>query len=101
MSFERIVKKIVPGLGAPDERAIADGTAEFQKLTGILDGALEGKEYLAGALSLADFALAAHYSVAGVAGLDVSPYPRARVWLGRMLARESMRRAIADGRANM
>jgi glutathione S-transferase len=98
VAFERIVKKLT-GQGAPDEAAIAVGTAEFGKLTAILDAALEGREYLAGTLSLADFNLAAHYSLAATCGLDLSPHPRVRAWLTRMLERDSMKRALADAQA--
>jgi glutathione S-transferase len=95
VSFERIVKKVT-GQGTPDEQAIAAGSAEFAKLTAILESELEGREYLAGGLTLADFALASHYSLAPMCGLDLAPYPRVSAWLARVLARDSMRRALAD-----
>ncbi|MDP9003087.1 MAG: glutathione S-transferase family protein [Myxococcota bacterium] len=98
--FERIVKKVA-GQGAPDETAIAAGTAEFAKLTAILDNALVGREYLAGALSIADFALASHFSLAETGGLDLGPYAHVNAWLSRVLARDSMRRALADAQAAM
>jgi glutathione S-transferase len=100
VAFERIVKKVT-GQGAPDEAAIVAGTAEFAKLTAILDHALAGREYLAGALSIADFALASHFSLAPTAGLDLGPYANVNAWLSRMLARDSMRRALADAQAAM
>ncbi len=100
VAFERIVKKLT-GQGAPDEAAAATGTAEFAKLTAILDSALAGREYLAGALSIADFALASHYSLSAVAGLDLGPYRHVNAWLSRVLARDSMRRALADAQAAM
>jgi glutathione S-transferase len=86
----------VTGRGVPDEAAIARGTAEFTRLTPILDSALEGREYVAGPLSIADFALASHYSLASTCGLDVTPHARVNAWLARVLARDSMRRALAD-----
>ena len=98
VAFERVVKKLT-GQGAPDEAAIAAGTAEFAKLTAILDAALAGREYLAGELSLADFNLAAHYSLASICGLDLVPHARVRAWLARMLERDSMKRALADAQA--
>lgn len=98
VAFERIVKKLT-GQGAPDEAAIAVGKADFTRLTAMLDAALEGRDYLAGTLSIADFALAAHYSLAATCGLDLSPYPRVSAWLGRVVARDSMRRALADAQA--
>jgi glutathione S-transferase len=98
VAFERIVKKLT-GQGAPDEAAIAAGTADFAKLTAILDAGLDGREYLAGSLSIADFALAAHYSLASTCGLDLAPFPRVNAWLSRVLARDSMKRALADAHA--
>jgi glutathione S-transferase len=98
VAFERIVKRLT-NRGAPDEAAVADGSAEFAKLTAILEEALDGRPYLAGALSLADFALASHYSLATMCGLNLAPFPRVSSWLERMLARESMQRALSDARA--
>jgi glutathione S-transferase len=100
VAFERIVKKLT-GQGAPDQALIDAGTAEFQRLTAVLDGALEGKEYVAGRLSLADFALGAHYTLAAPAGLDVAPYKRVSAWLERILARASMKRANAEAQGVM
>jgi glutathione S-transferase len=98
IAFERIVKKLT-GQGAPDEAAIAAGSAEFAKLTASLDAALEARDYLAGTLSLADFALASHYSLASMCGLDIAAYPRVNAWLARMLDRDSMKRTLADAHA--
>jgi glutathione S-transferase len=98
VAFERIVKKLT-GQGAPDEAAIATGSADFAKLSALLDGALEGRDYLAGTLSLADFALAAHYSLAPVCGLPLAAFPRVNAWLARVLGRDSMKRALADAQA--
>lgn len=95
VAFERIVKKLT-GQGAPDAAMIEAGTADFARLSGILDAALNGKEYVAGRLSIADFALASHYSIASTCGLDVTPFPRVNAWLGRILARDSMKQALAD-----
>jgi glutathione S-transferase len=98
VAFELVVKKLT-GQGAPDEAAILAGSAEFAKLTATLDAALDGRDYLAGTLSLADFALASHYSLAPVCGLDIAPYPRVNAWLARVLGRDSMKRALADAHA--
>ena len=95
VAFERIVKKLT-GRGEPDEAAIAAGTEEFGKLSEVLDRSLAKKEYVAGRLSIADFALASHYSIAESAGLDVTPFEHVHAWLGRMLARDSMKCALAD-----
>jgi glutathione S-transferase len=95
VAYERIVKKVT-GRGAPDAEAIAAGSADFAQLSAIMDAALEGREYLAQTLTLADFALAAHYSLAAMCGLDLEPHPRVAAWLNRMLGRDSMKRALAE-----
>ena len=92
--------KKLTGKGPPDEAAVVAGTAEFAKLTGILDAALaDGRPFLAGSLSVADFSLAAHYSVAPMGGLELKPYSHVNAWLERMFARDSMKRALADAKA--
>lgn len=97
VAFERIVKPWI-GRGAPDQALIDAGATEFAALTAILDGALAGRDHVAGPLTVADFALAAHYSLAAAAGLEVAPHRRVEAWLARMLERASMRRALADAR---
>ena len=92
VAFERIVKKLT-GQGEPDQAAIAIGTEEFGKLSVVLERSLENKQYLAGRLSIADFALATHYDIAEAAGLDVARHERVNAWLGRMFTRPSMKRA--------
>ncbi len=96
VAYEK-VKKQARRLGPPDAAVVAAGTAEFAATTAILDGALAGREYVAGPLSIADFALAAHYSLAGACGLELRA-PAVESWLARMLARDSMKRALSDAR---
>lgn len=100
VAFERVVKKLT-GQGEPDPSQIDAGIAEFAKLSAIFDAELGDREYVAGPLSLADFALASHYSLAATSGLDVAPYPNVSSWLSRLLSRPSMRRALADAHASM
>ncbi len=95
VAFERIVKKLT-GQGAPNEAQIAAGTEEFAKLSALLDRSLGDEEYLGGQLTIADFALASHYSITASCGLDVTPHARVNAWLGRMLGRDSMQRALRD-----
>jgi glutathione S-transferase len=97
VAFERIVKKLTGG-GEPDLSAIAAGTEEFAKLSAVLERSLGNKQYLAGRLSIADFALASHYSIAESCGLDLATHERVSAWLGRMLSRDSVKRALVDAR---
>jgi len=97
VAFERIVKKLA-GLGAPDEVAVKVGIEEFAARAGALERSLGTKEYLCGRLTIADFALAPYAALATSCGLDFEPYPRAKAWLGRMAARDSMQKTLAAAR---
>lgn len=99
VGFEKIIKRLT-GRGDPDPVVVAAASAEFESLTAILDASLAGREYVAGPLTLADFALAAHYSLVPACGLDVRGHGRVAAWLERMLARPSMRRALAEAESN-
>jgi glutathione S-transferase len=97
VAFERIVKKL-GGLGAPDEALVKAGIEEFATTAGVLEQSLGSKEYVCGRLSIADFALAPYAALTASCGLDFEPYPKAKAWLGRMLARDSMKKTLAAAR---
>lgn len=97
VAFERVVKKLA-GMGPPDEAMIAKGTEEFARFAKVLDESLAGKEFLCGRLTIADFSIATYAANTESCGLDFEPYPNARKWLGRMLARESIRTTLASAR---
>jgi glutathione S-transferase len=98
VAFERIVKP-ASRRGAPDQAQIDAGMAEVAEVSAVLDRELGTREYVAGRLSIADFALAAHYSLGPACGIDLSGFERLEAWLARMLARDSMKRALADAQA--
>src|SRR5262249_49783308 len=100
VAFENIVRRLTKR-GEPDLARIAEGTAEVDKLTQGLAAALAGREYVAGPLSLADFALGAHYSIAAAAGLELARHRRVESWLARLSARDSMKRALSDAQASL
>lgn len=97
VAFERIVKKLA-GLGAPDEAAIKAGTEEFAAVASVLDRSLEGKEYLCGRLTIADFASITYTALCESCGLGLAPYRNVQRWLGRMMEKESMKRTFAAAR---
>jgi glutathione S-transferase len=94
VAFERIVKKLV-GQGAPDEAVVKTGIEEFATTASVLEQSLGTKEYLCGRLTIADFALAPYAALTASCGLDFEPYPKAKAWLGRMTARDSMKKTLA------
>ena len=97
VAFERIVKKL-GGLGAPDEAVVKTGMEEFAVTAGVLEQSLGSKEYVCGRLTIADFDLAPYAALTASCGLDLGAYPRASAWLGRMLARDSMKKTMAAAR---
>ena len=97
VAFERIVKKL-GGLGAPDEAVVKTGMEEVAVTAGVLEQSLGSKEYVCGRLTIADFDLAPYAALTASCGLDLGAYPRASAWLGRMLARDSMKKTMAAAR---
>jgi len=97
VAFERIVRKL-GGLGAPDEAKVKEGIEEFAIVAAVLDKSVAGREYLTGRITIADFSIATYAAVCESCGLDFTPYANARTWLGRMLARDSIRKTLADAR---
>jgi glutathione S-transferase len=100
VAFQRLVKPMT-GQGQPDSKIVEEGSAEYARFAGVLDGSLGNKEYVAGRLSIADFILGSMFSIAATVGLEAAPFPKVNAWLGRVLARDSMRRALADAQAAM
>jgi glutathione S-transferase len=100
VAFERVVKPMT-GRGQADAAAIDAAAADYATFSGVLDTSLGSKEYVAGRLSVADFVLASVYSLAATVGLETAPFPRVNAWLGRVLARDSMKRVLADAQASM
>jgi glutathione S-transferase len=97
VAFERIVKKLA-GLGAPDEALVKAGIEEFAVTASVLEQSLGTKEYVCGRLTIADFCLAPYAAITESCGLDFGPYPNAKAWLERMVARDSLKKTLAAAR---
>jgi glutathione S-transferase len=100
VAFQRLVKPLT-GQGEPDPKIVEEGTADYTRFTGVLETSLGNKEYVAGRLSIADFILAAIFSIGTSVGLETAPFPKVDAWLARMLSRDSMKHALADAQAAM
>src|SRR5262245_52453874 len=86
LTFQRLVKKIL-NLGPPDEAVVAKATEAFHREARVLDAHLAKQSYLVGgALTLADFSVAATMTYAKEAELPVAPYAHLRDWLTRITA---------------
>lgn len=96
--FERLVKPRLMG-GEPDEAAVESGMKELAQWLPILDADLAGKDWIAGTLSLADFAVASTLVYAGPAKVSLADTPNIRAWLARMDALPSWQAAVAPVKA--
>jgi glutathione S-transferase len=81
-----------------DERNAKAGESAKRELAehlGILDKAVEGKEYLVGDhFTFADLALAAYMPFLARLGVDLGPYKHLQAWVGRCTARPALGRAM-------
>ncbi len=76
----------------PDARdhAILDrGRKRMPEVLAALDRQLDGKDYVAGAFSIADCACAPWLELAPALGIELTPYANVEAWLARMRARPS------------
>jgi glutathione S-transferase len=100
VGFEKIIKPVMKQ--APDAALIAAGTTDFAAAARVLDDALAGKDYVAGKLSVADFALGPFINLAaGACELDIGPFRNLSAWRDRMNARESVRKTMVVEQAAM
>jgi glutathione S-transferase len=80
----------------PDPEVIAKGKVEAAKALDVIERALAGKEYLAGAFSLADICYAPYlqYLFDTNAGEIIAERPNVSAWATRVLERPSWRKAL-------
>ncbi|MBN9020569.1 MAG: glutathione S-transferase family protein [Rhizobiales bacterium] len=98
VSFERFVKAKF-GMGAPDEAAAEAGLKETLHFLAVLDAQLAGKDWVAGALSIADFNIASTFLYRSLVGISLEAAPNVSAWLDRMEARPSFAAAAAPVKA--
>jgi glutathione S-transferase len=93
LTFERVLKKRF-GRGEPNEELIATEMKETTKLLGVLDECLTGQRWVAGELSIADFALASTLTMRAEAGITLEELGNVRGWLDRLESREAWKEAM-------
>lgn len=92
--FERLFKPKF-GMGDPDEAAVAAGLKEVAQLLPVLEADLANKDWVAGDLSIADFAMGSIFVYRAGAGISLEAEPHISAWLARLEARPSWKSAIA------
>ncbi|MCA9594526.1 MAG: glutathione S-transferase family protein [Myxococcales bacterium] len=84
IAFEKLIKPMVGG-GDPNEGKIRDAEASFAQFAKVLDGHLQGRDWLVGdCITVADFTVAASLTYAGPCGVSLDPYPNLKSWMGRI-----------------
>ena len=85
-----------------DQRQVAYGairyTNEVQRLYGVLNQQLEGRDYIAGEYTIADMITWPWVQGRSNAGLDLDEFPAVKAWQARVEAREAVGRAMAKAR---
>lgn len=97
VNFERVQKKGF-GRGEPDETSVTGELKTVAELLPILDAALGGQQWIAGGLSIADFALASTFMLRKSAKLGVEAHANVSGWIERLEATPGWQKAIAPWR---
>jgi glutathione S-transferase len=96
VAFERIQKAFF-GRGAPDEAVIAAEMKSVDLFMPVFEAALgDGRDWIAGDLSIADFSLASTFIYRVGAGISLDAYPKVAAWIARMESRPSWKRALVE-----
>lgn len=86
----------------PDQRGIAYGanryTNELNRLLGVLNKRLEGRDFIAGEYSIADMVTWPWVPSQNLNGQDMQTFPHILAWKARVGAREAVKRALAKGK---
>ncbi|MEZ5810515.1 MAG: glutathione S-transferase family protein [Rhizobiaceae bacterium] len=94
VTFERLLKPKF-GMGDPDETAIEGQLKDIAQLLPVLNANLADKEWIAGDLSVADFAVASTFTYRDPAKISLADVPHVSGWISRLEARPSWKKAVA------
>jgi glutathione S-transferase len=91
LTMERVVKPMMMKQ-QPDATLVADGESNWNRFAAVLNGQLEGKEWVTGTFSIADISLATALTYEQPAQIDTKPYKHLHAWLTRMQTRDSWKK---------
>ena len=95
-TFENLVKPML-GMGEPDQAEIEKGSEDFHRFFGVLDGHLQGKDFMLGnTVSVADHAIAAWLVSAEAAAFPMQDYNEVKRWSAGILGSEAWQKALAS-----
>ena len=95
---ERAIKKLMGAGAPPDSGAVRDGARAMARHIDYMEGLLDHRRWLAGdAMSLADFAAAAHLSALDyVSDVDWHRSEAVKDWYAKIKSRPAFRSVLAD-----
>ncbi len=93
VAFERLLKSKF-GMGQPDEKALEGQLKDIAQFLPVLDQNLADKEWVAGELSIADFAIATTFVHRKGANISLEHAPNVSSWIDRLEARPSWKAAV-------
>jgi glutathione S-transferase len=94
IAFERIIKAKF-GFGEPDQKVIETQLEDVARLLPVLDANLADKNWVAGDLSVVDFAMASTFMYRDDTGISLAETPHVSTWIERLEARASWQSAVA------
>ena len=98
LSFERFLKSKF-GMGDADQAVIEAELKNVDQFLAVLEIALAGKDWIAGDLSVADFALASTFMYRVQSDISLDALPNVNAWITRLEARQSWKDAFAPVQA--
>lgn len=91
--FERLIKKTM-GIGMPNEGTVEAAVADFKRYAAVLNGHLEGRDWLVGDnITLADLSVAAKLTYAPAVAVSIGPFDNIDRWYGAIEARDSWQKS--------
>jgi glutathione S-transferase len=95
--FEKMLKGMY-GMGDADPAKVAEGLGNFRKYAGVLNGHLEGKQYIVGqGVTLADLNLASTLMYAQALELPLAEFPNVKAWFERITALPAWKKTDPNG----
>jgi glutathione S-transferase len=94
IAMERFIKPTMMKQDG-DETKVASAMTDLSRYLPVLNGRLEGREWLGDTCSLADLSLGVTIESCALLNVDLTPYPHLMAWLGRLQARPSWKKASA------
>jgi glutathione S-transferase len=96
-AYEYVAKPLVLGIMEPDQVELAKGAERFERVAKVLDGHLEGKQFVSGdALTLADFSLGSALNLAEIAHYPIEPYAEIKRWYAGLRALPAWQKTLAQ-----